>query len=74
MMYYGDALVNETNAILSSTTGILKILLSQSTYLLFVLELYVHEALMKLAVKKLPSKIAHRQISSLKVSCINVVL
>jgi len=37
MTYYGDALVNETNTIPPST--ILKISLSLSTYLLFILQL-----------------------------------
>jgi len=51
MTYCGDALVNETNTIPPST--ILKISLSQSAYLLFILQLY-HE---HKGPTKLPSKI-----------------
>jgi len=39
MTYYGDALVNETNTIPPFT--LLKILLSQSTYLLFIVQLHM---------------------------------
>jgi len=73
MTYDGDTFVNETNTIPPST--ILKISLSQSTYLLFILQdfNYEHTGPMKL-LRNCRLKYAHQQIISLKVSCINIVL
>jgi len=73
MTCYSDALVNETNTIPLST--ILTILLSQSTYLLFIFQLYEHEGPEKLLRLNVNCclKYACQQIISLKVSCIRIV-
>jgi len=71
MTYYGDTLENETNTVPPST--IQKISLSYSTYPLFILQLYEHKGPMKL-LRIFYVIYAHRQIISLKVNCIGIVL